>query len=701
MKRLFCGIMVIVLALSVMTLAPGMSDTVKASASKQWNDKTYGDRLDIDGQLDRQAKDASFLQTAEGQLKEKAQKINFNEDTASGENSSDSNFTYDGGTKYFLNRNLDFKEFTLRSVGNNVEIWVADDLSYPDSRPADVVTQEQADKLRDEFDKNIYPKATSFFGTPNILNGSESPLVSWGYVPEGYYNGDKNIILVDNVIDEQYSDPTYPFYVAGFFWQTIENYINRNIITVDTKSWATRLESTYYPTTIHELQHLIHADNDPYEESWINEGMSTFSEFLGGYGSDSSAVNYYLDHPENSLTNWDDHYSATTGPETIADYGQVYLFTLYMYDKFGQQFIKDLAANPKQGIDSINEVLSAYHSKLDFTQLYQNFITAVAIDSKKPGNGIYKFDSINLREIPVNSSGTLRGKTVDYESALRYEKEGVPAWGGDFKALDFQDKIRSILFNGVDFLPTPWQVVKDPLGSDNMVLWGNQGDEVDNPIIPEADLTGVNQATLTFDNYIQIEEQWDFGVVQVSKDNGQTWTSLANENTRTDLVPEGYPAIRKNLPGFTGYYNGWQKETFDLSAYAGSKVLISFRYLTDWGYNDAGWYIDNIAIPEIGLLKDGSSTDGFYSKDSILKKYVNYTVTFINEKKNSNAKSNEYNVVTVDPFNVTQEDVLSIKSLFANGKNYMITTYAAPTNDRNPADFSYEVKLKTAGEKKK
>ena len=103
------------------------------------------------------------------------------------------------------------------------------------------------------------------------------------------------------------NDPTYPFFVAGFFWQTLENYIDRNIITIDTNSWETRLESTFFGTTIHELQHLIHADNDGAEETWLNEGMSTFSEYLGGYGHDDSSINFYLDHPENSLVNWDEH----------------------------------------------------------------------------------------------------------------------------------------------------------------------------------------------------------------------------------------------------------------------------------------------------------------------------------------------------------------------------------------------------------
>lgn len=698
-KKLLSFLSTGALALSLLSPLASNPSAAEAATVPKWDVERYGDRVDIDGKLNRLSEDSSFLKQAEKNIKEQAAQINFYETASEESESADSTFTYDGGTKFFLDRQLKFKEFTLRSVGDNVEIWVANDLSFPegDKRPAHIVTQEQVDKLRDEFDSNIYPKATSFFGTPDSLDGSHSPLAQWGNVPEGYYEGsDKVIMLVDNIKDDGYYDPSYPFFVAGFFWQTLENYIDRNIITIDTNSWETRLESTFFGTTIHELQHLIHADNDGAEETWINEGMSTFSEYLGGYGHDVGSINFYLDHPENSLVNWDDHRTAETGPETIADYGQVYLFTLYMNDKFGQDFIRDLALNETQGIDSVNQVLKAHGSTMDFTQLYQNFITALTLDSNKIGEGIYDFDSINLRDLLVDKEGTKRGMTVNFEKALEFEKDGVPAWGGDFKELDFQDKINGISFDGVDFLPIPWESAADPLDSGNQVLWGNKGDEADNALIFEADLSGVEAATLKFDNFIDIEEQWDFGVVQVSTDGGNTWKSLANENTRNDVVEEGYPKIKENVPGFTGHYEEWQEETFDLSEYAGQKILVSFRYLTDWGYNDSGWFIDNIEIPEIGYSHDGSSTKGFKSMNEILGKYVNYTVTFINEREvgNKTGKQNNYKVVTVDPFNVTEENALQLRQLFQDGKNYMITSYAAPADNKNAVDFTYEVELK-------
>ncbi|MCS0673535.1 immune inhibitor A [Cytobacillus firmus] len=702
-KRLLSILSTGALALSLLAPAAVPVHGAEASTTPNWDVERYGDRVDVDGYLNRLSQDDAFLKKAKSKIKEAAEGINFNEESDSGDGTGTSAESV-GEKKYFLDYELGFKEFTLTSEGDNVEIWVADDLGFPegDPRPAHVVTQEQADKLRNEFESNIYPKTTEFFGTPDELNGTNSLLEDLGVVPEGYYTGsDKIIMLVDNVKDENYYNPDYPFFVAGFYWGTLESYMDRNIITIDTNSWETRLESTFFGTTMHELQHLIHDDNDGDEETWLNEGMSTFSEILGGYGVDTGSINFYLDHPENSLTAWDEHVGAATGPETIADYGQVQLFTTYLNDKFGQEFIRDLALNETNSIESIEQTLAKHNIDTSFTEIYQNFITALAIDSDRVGDGAYNIDSVDLRNLPVGDS--VRGKTVDYEKAVTFEKEGVPAWGGDFKELEFDSKISGISFDGVDFLGTQWESAADPFGADNQVLWGNKGDEADNHLILEADLSGVDSATLKFDNYIDIEEQWDFGMVQVSTDNGQTWTSLSNENTRSDVVEEGYPKIKENVPGFTGTYENWQEETFDLSEYAGQKVLISFRYLTDWGTTQEGWFIDNIEIPEIGYSNDGSSIDSFKSLNEVLGEYVKYTVTFINEREVGNKKGakTNYKVIHVDPFNVTEEDALQLRQLFKDGKNYMITSCAAPQDQKNSVDFTYEVELKNNNGKKK
>lgn len=680
-------------ALAASLFAPFASAPAEAASPySNFNTAKYGDRVDIDQYLNDLSTSDSFQKQADQIIKAQADELPAGDEEASEE----SPFTFDGGTKKFLNRNLKFKDFTLRSVGDNVEIWVANDLAYgPNNpKPADVVTQEQADKLRDEFDANIYPVATDFFGTPDALDGSHSPLPEMVGLPEGYYEGsDKIIMLVDNVQDEGWNNPSYPFFVAGFFWQTLENYTDRNIVTIDTNSWETRLENTFFGTTIHELQHLIQADNDGSEETWLNEGMSTFSEFLGGYGHGEGSINFYLDHPENSLVNWDEHGTAETGPETIADYGQVYLFTLYMYDKFGKDFIRELAVDgTSQGMASVDQHLESFGTGKTFTDVYQNFMTALALDDDKVSSD-YKFDSIDLREMPINAAGDKRGKTVDFEKALTFEKEGVPAWGGDFKELDFGKDVRALKFDGVDFLPLQWATVANPLDASEQVLHANNGDEADQALIFGATVPTENP-TLTFDHYYDIEEQWDYAVVQVSTDNGETWTSLANENTRTDVVEEGYPTIKENVPGFTGHKLDWSTETFDLSAYAGQDVLVSFRNLTDWGYNDTGWFIKDINLGDFS--SDGSSTDEFQSLGQLKGEYVDFTVSLIQTLANGQQK-----VMHIDPFNVTDKEALQVRNFLTQGNVKMITSYAAAPGEKTAKDYTYEVVLKSNNKKNK
>ncbi len=689
-RKLLSIILVLALIFSI-----SASLTLDAEAiSKGVSKKDDPVPMDIGSYLRYLDKQSDMRAELDRLIKKNAEEINFDKESSSEENGS-GGFTFNGGTKLFLGYDIEsyyFKTYTLRSVGENVEIWVADDISYynPD-REDPILTQEQVDMMRDEFDENIYPTDTDFFGMPNSHTGSNSLLEAWGYVPEGYYESEDGIerlmILVDNVRDEQYYDEEYPFYVAGFYSPTYQDYFDRNIITIDTHKWEERLESIYYGVTAHELQHLIHDDNDPSETTWLNEGMSDFAEYLCGYGHPESHVEFFLQHPENSLVEWDDQYSADTGPETLADYGQTYLLTLYMYDKYGQEFIRNLAQDIDQGFTSVNKILDSYGTEINFEELFRRFTIAVAIDSYMPGEGIYEFDSIDVN--------------VDFESAQEYDKDGVPAWGGDYKILEDAAKIQNISFDGVDFLPINWMVVDDPFTEEepDKVLWGNEGHGIDNEIIFEADLTSVTGAALNFDTYLDIEEGWDAGFVQVSTDGGYNWISLANEYTLDDTefpYNAQAPEIYNNLPGLTGYTEEWINMEFDLTPYAGQEVLISFRYMTDMAYNDTGWFVDNISIPEIDYYNECSSLEEFMNLDQLHEVYVDYAVTFINQKSLGIGKNQSmYKVLNIDPFNVTEADVIMLKEFLSGGANYMIIWYAAPDGTTGVVEYTYEITEKS------
>lgn len=153
---------------------------------------------------------------------------------------------------------------------------------------------------------------------------------------------------------------------------------------------------------------------------------------------------------------------------------------------------------------------------------------------------------------------------------------------------------------------------------------GGKGDEADHTMVTSIDLTEATAATLDFDAWYNIEEQWDFAMVQVSTDNGETWKSLSTPNTRDDIVADGYPAIQENLPGYTGSSNGWIHESIDLSEYAGQEIQLQFRSMTDWGANLEGFFVDNINVTADGspVFSDGAEEevstfefDGFAKHD--------------------------------------------------------------------------------------
>lgn len=694
-KKLLSTIVSLLMVASV--AIPGQFTKVKAAEKDQWNTARYGDTIDVDSQIRAMEKDPVLRAKMDKEIMKATESIDFNTVSAQSAADNEGNFTYNGGTKKFVaydNQYGDYyKDFTLRSIGEKVEVWVANDLKFlpGDSRPVPVITQEQVDKLRDEFDKNIYQKDTEFFGVPNSRTGQNPALK----VPAGYYaptDGiERVIMLVDNCRDENYYDPSYPFYVAGFFSPTFARYFDRNVINIDTNRWDTRIpNNSIYGTVAHEFQHLIHSDNDPEEESWINEGMADFAQYLCGYGHDWGHVNFFLDHPENSLVSWDEQYNAPTGPETLADYGQAYLFQLYLNDHFGKNFIQALAKEKTQGINSVNKVLAQFNTGIDFTELFRRFSTALSVDSKNPGNGIYNFSSIDVK--------------VNYKSAQTFQKDGVPAWGVDYLKLENTKNIKDIIFNGVSFVTNsnPWKVVPDTRNSANNVLWGNNADKNDNKLVFWADLTNVQKATLKFDHYYYIEKGWDYGFVQVSDDGGKTWKSLANNNTKTYLDPGAKSSIGANVPGFTGTNEAWTNEAFDLSAYAGKKILVNFRYMTDDAYTDPGWYVDNISIPEINYTNTCDDMSKFENLDKILGSYVDYSVTFINEKyTNKGTEPQHYQVKTLDLINMTAADEMEIQKFLSSGNNYMLVWYAAKPGTTGVVDYSYELVLKDKLNKKK
>jgi len=134
---------------------------------------------------------------------------------------------------------------------------------------------------------------------------------------------------------------------------------------------------------------------------------------------------------------------------------------------------------------------------------------------------------------------------------------------------------------------------------DGNLVWYSNGENSGDFLLVTSTSIPADSPMLTFETKYNIEHLYDFGFVQISTDEGATWVSLENLYTTYEHQPDMDSSIIANLPGFTGTAEGWPEwmtMTFNLSDYAGETVLLGFRYMTDLGHLEEGWYINNVAI---------------------------------------------------------------------------------------------------------
>lgn len=586
-----------------------------------------------------------------------------------------------------------FTYFHKVAESTGAELWVQANLAWPagDPRATPMVTCEQAAYLVGEYENNIYPTEVGFYGAPAFHDGSNQVLSDPAFWapdavpafladPTSYNPADsagRQVILVSNIRDDSYYDSTYPNYIAGFYSPTFELYFDRNIMSIDAYDWANRVGPDggrpylYESVFAHEYQHLLHDDYDSDEISWVNEGLSMFSEYLTGYVVNADNYTTFQAMPENSLVAWGDQ----GGPEIVSDYGMVFLYHMYLYEKFGKEFIQAEFHNPDNGISGINSTLAMNKKwkKNNFAQLYHDFSVAVLIDSAQDK---YRYGFKTL-DVGIDIG------TVDAPNPQAYDTPGAPPWGADYIWLKGSPKkFEKLVFNGVDLSqsPTPWTSVAGR-------LYSGTGDEVDNWAIFETPGGGV----LSFDTTWDLEDFWDFAFVQVSTDGGNTWTSLSdNEGYATSQYdPNAYPTVIANVPGLTGYMPTQTHLTYNLGAYAGQNILVAFRLVTDWSTHFEGWYVDNVMVDST-LISDGTNPAIFKDLSELFPVNNNFTVTFVGMK--GWGKWRQYQIQTMRLNDKSEQGMVSLRKVLGwSDSAVMIVTFDAPENFNKYADYTYKI----------
>jgi hypothetical protein len=552
---------------------------------------------------------------------------------------------------------LYLKDYTLRGLGDKIEVWVANDTSFPagDCRNqianTTTVTDAQVNELVSEFDGNMYPKETAAFSTPPDRDGSNADPALEGLDFTG--DGDNTVALIDNVRDDNYyTFPAAPTYIAGFFSAQFNELVDRNVMTIDAFDWAHRSganppdEATndlctsrpgrphlYEGTFAHEWQHLLQYYVDPAETTWMNEGLSDFAQTLTGYVDGTKTVNDkggdshlycfqgygpvqtpYNPNPrdcggaQNSLNLWGE---GGNGAGVLADYGNAYELMLYLYDHYGQDIIERLHRDGDlQGLASLDAAVKAEGAKDVYTVLH-DYQSMVLLD-KIVGDS--KFGIVLGADKSKVTSKSLRS-TVNLVNPQSYSVPGAAPNGADYVQLQKNGQVlkgkdlRSLKFDGAKTLPAlplAWTVVNnDPDRAGNPVLFSGNANNTDaTAVIPVTVPTA--SPTLSFLAKYGAELGYDYGYVVVSTDGGTTYTAIPGDKTVDG--PLG--------PGVNGTTTGFEPHSYDLSAYAGKSILLGFRYVSDGGVNEGGLLLDDIKLGGT-LLSDGSSLAPFDSPTEI------------------------------------------------------------------------------------
>ncbi len=274
--------------------------------------------------------------------------------------------------------------------------------------------------LASSWDQTIYPTLTTYFGKDYQDGRGLAP-------PDIDNNCQVQIIIYD--IDG-------PFNTGGYFAPSFA--ASREAVYVDyadiTLSWGKSILA-------HELQHLLHNAQDPYEHVWINEGNADVAIYLC-FGSDSTLIshlNSWTESPELSVRWWN---------QRVADYGAGFMFAMYLADHLGggpaiRQWVQDSDTGGLSVENLAISPVSGQSGMLGRTmgQIFANFSIASVLDSTQ---GIYGFSNLDLTpSCSTNSFCRIQPTETNSDWAGPWSStgNGVEGWG--IRAFKFTPGISS------------------------------------------------------------------------------------------------------------------------------------------------------------------------------------------------------------------------------------------------------------------
>ena len=142
----------------------------------------------------------------------------------------------------------------------------------------------------------------------------------------------------------------------------------------------------------------------------------------------------------------------------------------------------------------------------------------------------------------------------------------------------------------LDFVSAPSSITDSP--GQFVPYSSNASNQIvlSNPV----NLSNAAAAYLSFYAKWEIENSYDLVELQISTDNGTSWTPLCGKYTNTGSVFQD-----AGMPLYDGNQYTWVKEEIDLSPYIGQNVLFLFWLASDGFSEFDGYYFDDFKVEKI------------------------------------------------------------------------------------------------------
>lgn len=237
---------------------------------------------------------------------------------------------------------------TLIKVGGKAYFYVDNRYS------ANVV--EKLNSLSAEFDNNIYPKETTF----------------WGSEPVAGPDGDAKTTILFALLSD--SNGGYFNSINLYPKSSAPSSNERKMITISADALSGDLAKTFIA---HEFQHLISFNQKELtrsiaEDTWLNELRSEYSTAVVGYDSEYKSslrgrMQIFLNSPLTSLTDW---------RNSKENYAMVSLFGRYLVDQYGPEILSGSLQDRYVGIASIDNYLRSKGVQQSFFDVFENWLIA-------------------------------------------------------------------------------------------------------------------------------------------------------------------------------------------------------------------------------------------------------------------------------------------------------------------------------------